>query len=241
MSTFSWSKSLCSRKCLNYSDCWTNWGRVKFSWQQWTPQETFLALGKVTGGQFVQGLMTESWCLPKENLSGLIAIQCWDLWSYFLHWFFPTAIHISGCSSWHLVHPECPCSSSREMALPHGFQQPGGAHGVFFLGCPWLQLLSSPSTWFCAGLVLSHCGLRQSCSSASLFCGAILRPLLFPKSSPRHYGLSVMPIHSPTAASGSVLGEFRVKMLQGWWVLLCRISTIIQGCKELVCVVFSPV
>lgn len=50
-----------------------------------------------------------------------------------------------------------------------------------------------------------------------------------------------MPIHSLTAASGCVLGELRVKMLQGQWVLLCRISTIIQVCEELVCVRFSPV
>lgn len=50
-----------------------------------------------------------------------------------------------------------------------------------------------------------------------------------------------MPIHSPTAASGSVLGEFRVKVLQGWWALLCRISTITEVCKELGCAAFSAV
>lgn len=50
-----------------------------------------------------------------------------------------------------------------------------------------------------------------------------------------------MPIHSPTAASGSVLGEFTVKVLEGWWVLLCRISTITEVCKELVCAAFSAV
>lgn len=104
--------------------------------------------------------------------------------------------------------------------------------GVFFwdaLDCSYCQVpaLGSVPGWSCPT------GLRQSCSSASPFCGAILRPLLFPKSSLRHSGLSLMPIHSPTAASGSVLGEFRVKMLQGWWVLLCRISTIIRCARSL--------
>lgn len=70
LSTFSWSKSLCSRKCPNYSDLWTNWGRVKFSWQQWTPQQTFLALGEVTGGQFV----------PSASYRGLVLAQGKPLW-----------------------------------------------------------------------------------------------------------------------------------------------------------------
>lgn len=101
--------------------------------------------------------------------------------------------------------------------------------GVFFSGFPWLQLLSSPSSWFCARLVLSYCGLGQSCSSASPSSGAILRSLLFPGSSPRHSGLSGMPIQSLTAASGSVLGELRVKMLQGF---CCAGSAPSFGCAR---------
>lgn len=93
--------------------------------------------------------------------------------------------------------------------------------------CCQVPALGSVLGWSCPT------GLRQSCSSVSPFCGAILRPLLFPKSSLRRSGLSPMPIHSPTAASGSVLGEFRVKMLQGWWILLCRISTIIRCARIL--------
>lgn len=74
-----------------------------FSWQLWTHQQTSLALSKVTGEQFVPGVDDRVGACPRKTSLVWLPLDWWNLWSYFLHWFFSplpfTSLDVF-CNNW---------------------------------------------------------------------------------------------------------------------------------------------